>query len=229
MSDITLNDIRPILEERLNLFIQANMVLSDAKDVNNIISMMDIIEMIEIAEQEIIDQLIPEPITMNTGKTFMSGGFQKYRKDTKYIKFWDDVEANIKVNIEACFIRDSIPTGRSKVSIYPMARRFTSLVISPMIEHFQQLHPENVLVGAKPLFLWMKIFVMTADVKFHEDDIKVARQTVLRLINKKHTTSQRRYRMIEAAAEKLRMINTPTKEVYDETVRPISGKEELGC
>ncbi len=200
--DNEMTDIYPLLSDRLTLFIQANRVLNP-KDVYNTISILDVVEIIHIFKNEIIDQLKTTKIELGTG-TATCCGFKKYQKDKGFNKFWDDVQIYVTEMIEQCFLREIALSHTTKSAPHLMVKRFSAIIVAPIINHFRKFHPENVLVGSISLFKWMEETVCNIEVKPHETDTLVARK-LLHKLSKEDTTPplQKRLETIKTIVEKL--------------------------
>ena len=203
MTNVALSDIHPLLFDRLSLFVQANGV-ANKKDISNILSGIDIVELIHIFRNEIIDQLKVTKVTFETGIEALAGGPRKYQKDKGFHKFWDDVQIYVTEAIEQCFLRQITLSSTTKIVPHLMAKRFCAVVVAPTINHFRKIHPENVLVGAIPFFKWMEEVACSVEPNFHETDILVARKRLYKL-SKEDTTPplQKRLETIKTVVEKM--------------------------
>lgn len=201
MSTSTLMDICPLLETRLKLFTQANVAI-EYDDEPNTISTLDVIEMINIMKQEVFDQLISKEVTLNGENVVQYGGYKKYRKDKKFVAFWNDVQHNVRDQIENCFQREIFLSGQDQLKSHPMSKRFGIVIVIPVIEHLALFHPTNVISDGNQVFDWMVDFVSSVEVRTHSDDVLVARNAIIQMASVKKTVHKSRHRLIGAAVLK---------------------------
>lgn len=203
----TLYDIEPMLQERIALFVQANMPLDQPNDERMFLTPIDIYEMFMIMGQEVSEQLMGSIAHFSEkGQQWSShvGGIKKYRKDTGYHYFWDDVRDTVADMIETVLIRPIQLSGGERLSPHPMCKRFNAIVLPLVIKHLKQFHHETVMIGATRFFEQLADLTWLATPRQHDDDIRVARAAMSSMMKEKHLARERRYELIQRFSEKSR-------------------------
>lgn len=213
------DELKNELSDRLRLFTQAN-VLTNDNDARSTLSVFDLQECLDLIDEHLADQLIPEFFTFEDGKEVQIGGANKYRKDHNYERFWTDVDESLRELIEAHFQRRIQLSTGTKWSSNPMAKRFGAFIIGPMVDEFRRTHPENVMVSYEILTNALRENLLGIEVRTHSDDVLVARQMMQARVKKEPLSEERRLSIIRNAAEKYRDINTLDihEESSDETI-----------
>lgn len=176
------------LDDQIRLFLQANFPMERQH-----ISIIDIIELIDIARLHILDELIPEPIEIMNEKNktiVLAGSYKKYRADSKqkYNQLWTDIKATIYDMSETNFLREIILKHSTKNSSPIMVKHFVSVIICPMLDLFQVIGPENVLkyIGTNnDPFDWLKNRILNTQISTHPTDILVAQKLIPKYAGKR--------------------------------------------
>lgn len=172
-----LEQLENSLSDRIRLFLQANHT-----DDRQSISIIDIIELIDFARNQLIDELVPEEIILkNTPK--MIGGHIKYKNDEKqnFQRFWDDVEGNIEEVFRSAFLREITLGTKTKMSTPLMVKRFVPIIIHPLIKIFQNFGPVNTInvIGTNDdPFDWLLYKFIHVEYNTSEIDILVAQKVI---------------------------------------------------
>ena len=167
------------LGDRIRLFLQANI-----PDSRQNVSILDMLEMIDLSRNEIVDSLVPEVVTIGKQpREVLIGGYDKYKSDGKqrYKRFWKDVEETIFEILGSVFLREITLGSKTKMSTPLMVKRFVPVIIHPMIKIFQEFGPEQVIktLGTDDdPFDWLFLQFIRKELRTSETDILIAQKVI---------------------------------------------------
>lgn len=165
------------LSARVRLFIQANLPLE-----NQHIGIMDMLDLIELVRYGIIDEVISEEIILKNKNTHI-GGVYKYQGDKKqnFSKFWYEAEKYIQELTYSFYKREINLNKKSKLITPLMVKRFTPVIVHPLLEIFKSCGPIKVIdsLGSEnDPFDWLRNEFLTVNYQRSEVDIMIAQKVI---------------------------------------------------
>lgn len=165
------------LNARVRLFLQANYPMDESH-----IGITEILELIELARDEIVSEVISEEIKINNKLVYI-GGFRKYKGDEKqhFAKFWSDVEGATQELFNSYYKKQITFNTKQKMITPLMVKRFVPVIIHPLLNIFKIVGPLNVIeqFGTEnDPFDWLRSKFLTVKYSNNEIDIIIAQKVI---------------------------------------------------